>query len=360
VSSDLSIAWKAPRGHASTIENLWGLAREGRLPHGLFFHGPAGIGKFAAMEWLARGLLCDVGPGQPCGKCGPCKRLAVGSHPDILRLDPVAEDQEELTIHFIAQRDERPESAYKGTCVEEFLSLRAGEGGWRVVLLRETERMNESAQNAFLKTLEEPSSNVLLAMECGRPGALLETVRSRVVEVGMSALGEGDTRAILAEHGIEVDEVTQLARMGEGSPGRALDLHKHGALLAMESMAAAFRGDRPPAVLRTELFEIDGKFSGRTATAQKRSRVTEWLDLLIGILRDHERFLAGFPTDRLPLGTWASAIPAVAESLRRVRLDHVLQARQDVGLNLAPETLLERALTSVAPILMPARSNSRR
>ena len=360
MSSDRSSILPAPRGHATAIENLWASARAGRLPHGLFFHGPSGIGKYAAMEWLARGLLCQHGPGAPCGLCGPCKRLAVGSHPDVLRLDPVAEDQEELTIHFIAQRDDRPPTAYQGMCVEEFLSLRAGEGGWRIVLLRETERMNEPAQNAFLKTLEEPSSNVLLAMECGRPGALLDTIRSRVVEVGLHALTEDDTRAVLGEHGLDASEAALLARMGEGSPGRALDLREHGALLALESMADAFRGQRPPAVLRAELFEVEGKFSGRTATAQKRSRVTEWLDLLVGILRDHERFLAGLPEDRLPLGNWASDLPAIPEALRRDRLDHVLQARQDVGLNLAPETLLERALTAIAPPLAPSRQGSRR
>lgn len=359
MSSEVSPVLQPPRGHAAAIENLWALARIGRLPHGLFFQGPSGIGKYAAMEWLARGLLCQNGPGAPCGSCGPCKRLAVGNHPDVLRLDPVAEDQEEMTIFFIAERDDRPPTAYQGVSVEDFLSLRAGEGGWRIVLMRETERMNESAQNAFLKTLEEPSPNVLLAMECGRPGALLDTIRSRVVEVGLHALTEDDTRAVLAEHDIQPEEAALLARMGEGSPGRALDLREHGALLALESMAVAFRGKRPPAVLRAELFDVEGKFSGRTATAQKRSRVTEWLDLLVGILRDHERFLAGLPEERLPLGNWASAIPALPEALRRERLEHVLRARQDVGLNLAPETLLERALTAVAPPLAPSRSPSR-
>ena len=147
-------------GHGAVLEGLWRSAAAGRLPHALLFRGPEGIGKFLAMRTLAAGLLCDGGPGAPCGACGPCKRVRSDNHADLFPVDAVAHGFDILTIHFVVHRDDPP-PAYQGPAVEDFLLLRAHEGGWRVVLMREAERMNEAAQNAFLKTLEEPTPRTL-------------------------------------------------------------------------------------------------------------------------------------------------------------------------------------------------------
>ena len=83
-----------PLGHAQTVEGLWRAAARGRLAHALLFEGQEGVGKFVAMRWFAAGLMCQGGPGAPCGRCGPCKRLSSGgessNHPDLLVLDPVS------------------------------------------------------------------------------------------------------------------------------------------------------------------------------------------------------------------------------------------------------------------------------
>ena len=84
-----------PVGHAGAVRSLWHAAEVGRLPHALCFEGPEGIGKFRAALWFAAGLLCSEGPGEPCGACGPCKRVssggAGGNHPDLLVIDPIEE-----------------------------------------------------------------------------------------------------------------------------------------------------------------------------------------------------------------------------------------------------------------------------
>ena len=85
--------------------------------------------------------------------------------------------------------------------MEDFLDLRAGEGGWKVVLVREAERLGEAAQNAFLKTLEEPRPRVLLALESSRPERLLPTVRSRLVRVRLEPLSAADAEAVLGLSG---------------------------------------------------------------------------------------------------------------------------------------------------------------
>ena len=171
-----------PVGHAEAIAGLLRAAAGRRLAHALLLSGPDGIGKFLAAEWLAFGLLCARGPARPCGACGPCKRLLAGTHADILVLDPESEGEEEIKISRITrrERDSQPN-------VGDFLSLRPMEGGWRVVILRDADRMNEEAQNALLKTLEEPGTSTLLALVASRPESLLPTTRSRCVSAAPRA-----------------------------------------------------------------------------------------------------------------------------------------------------------------------------
>ena len=175
--------WRAPRGHLPFLEGLWRAAADGRLPHAVLLTGPEGIGKYLSARWLALGLLCESGPGRPCTICGPCKRAMSGNHPDLFLIDAPAVGQDRITVAFVTPRERRSDTDYDGVAIGEFLSLRPMEGGWRIVLIREVERMNEQAQNAFLKTLEEPGNQTLLVLESATPGRLLDTVRSRVVTV---------------------------------------------------------------------------------------------------------------------------------------------------------------------------------
>ena len=178
-----------PRGHAEAVRGLWRAAARGRLPHALLFEGPDGTGKFLAARWLAQGLLCAGGPGDPCGACGPCRRLLSGgeqgNHPDCALIDPVQEETESISIDRIAERTGRGE---KRESAEAFLRLRPAEGGWRVLVIRDADRMLPPAQNALLKTLEEPSPGTLLVLVTARPAALLDTVRSRASRLFLSLI----------------------------------------------------------------------------------------------------------------------------------------------------------------------------
>lgn len=335
-----------PRGHDEVLAGLWRSAADGRLPHALLVHGPEGVGKFLALRWFARGLLCANGPGEPCDACGPCKRVATGNHADLFLVDARATGQDQLSIFYVAHRDQRPSTAYQGPAIEDFLELRAHEGGWRVVLMREAESMNESAQNAFLKMLEEPTPNTLIVVESSQPARLLPTVRSRLVTVAFQPLEQALVREVLAEQGLAPDEAEQLARMSGGAPGRALTLRARAALAMCELLREAFSGGRPAAELRREVLETDGSFPGKTAAAQSRLKAQAFLDLGLDVLRDQERLAAGLPAEALPFGALAADLPLPSAVLRERRMDRWLQSRQDVDLNLSPDGLLDRALVA--------------
>ncbi|MFN0008953.1 MAG: DNA polymerase III subunit delta' [Planctomycetota bacterium] len=333
-----------PVGHVERIEKLLRAAAGKRLAHALLFTGPEGIGKFLAAEWLAFGLLCARGPARPCGTCGPCKRLLAGTHADVLIVDPEAEGEEEIKISRITYREKDPQPN-----VGDFLALKPMEGGWRVVILRDAGRMNEEAQNALLKTLEEPGTDTLLVLVASRPEALLPTTRSRCVPVVLHPLDRATAAGILRGQGIEAEEAAVLARWSSGAPGAALGLHARSAAAMRTAIEEVLRGDLDPLAAAARIGELEGEFPGRTPASQARARAKTFLDLVLAVLADLERAGAGLAAEALAHGDLAARVAAAGDARRRARLEVCLQARQDVEANLLPDAILERALLALEP-----------
>ncbi len=333
-----------PLAHGAILAGLWRAARAGRLPHALLFEGPSGVGKFATARRLAMGLLCAEGPGDPCGACGPCKRFSSGdwrgNHPDVHVVDPLAEEQEIIKVERVAEREGGAES------IEAFLDLRALEGGPRVVLIREAQRMNAHAQNALLKTLEEPAPGTLLVLESDRPELLLETLRSRCVRVRFGRLAEADAARILGAAGIEREEAVRLARWCRGSPGDALDLARRGGAELKTLLCDVLHGRRAPVEAARAVFKLEGDFDGATPRAQERDRARAVLDLALAIAADARRHAAGVPREELAHGDALSE--GVPRSLGREALLALLLARADVDRNLGPAAAVERSMLVLA------------
>ena len=352
-----------PIGHEDTVRGLAEAAREKRLPHALLFEGPEGIGKFRAALWLAATLLCErAGSGdgdEPCLACGPCKRVLAESHPDIFIVDARAHDQDELVVGFIAYRKDKPDKGFKGPSIEEFLDLRAAESRGKFVIVREAERMTEAAQNAFLKTLEEPRPGVHILLETAVPNALLLTVRSRVIRVRFDPLPPGACADVIIESlGLDRSDpddaahLDDLVRISGGAPGTALTLDERSALTMEALVGAAISGARPASEVATELWDLDGDFPGKTPFVRRRTRAETILDLGLEVLVDVERCVAGAAADTLRHGALAAELATHAHicsaSVRRRVGEAWLSAREDLHLNLSPEGLVDRALAGTS------------
>ena len=342
--------FEEPVGHASVIEGLWRAARAEHLAHALCFAGPAGVGKFLAAEWLALGLLCARGIGPPCGSCGPCKRARADSHPDVFVIDLESESRDkeakdrelEIRVHRIARRGDDGEPA-----LADFLSLRAAEGGYRIVLVREADRANEEAQNALLKTLEEPGERTLIVLETAQPETLLPTIRSRCVRVRFDALANASAARILLARGVDASEADVLARWSGGAPGLALTLRSRGIIAMRALLERVLRGEIDAFAAAQAAREIEGDFQFKTASAGERVRARTLLDLALAVLRDRERAAAGISPERLAHGDLVLRLDETGARRRAWQLEQCLRARQDVELNLSPEALLERALLAL-------------
>jgi DNA polymerase-3 subunit delta' len=204
--------WDAILGHERVVKSLRRAVREDRPNHAYLFLGPEGVGKRTLADTLARALVCDADEGvRPCGLCGPCGKVASGSHPDVWSEEPSGKSHT-ITSDQITE-------------IQRRLSYRRAEGRHRVVILDEAGTMNTQAQNKLLKTLEEPPPSTVLILCALHPGQLLITVRSRCQKVALGAVPHAAVEAWLVDqHGAAREEAVQAAAAGRGLPGRALAL----------------------------------------------------------------------------------------------------------------------------------------
>jgi len=188
----------------------------GRVPHGYIFKGPEGVGKRLFARGVAATINCREtkqpgrSGGAACGVCSSCKKFRSSNHPDFQVVSP---EKGVIKIDQIRQ-------------LTRELSYPPYESAMRVVVLEDVQTMRREAANSLLKTLEEPPENNLLILTADSSQEILATLTSRCQVVPFSQLNIDDTVAILVQQGIDRESAVLLARLSEGSPGKALLFHK--------------------------------------------------------------------------------------------------------------------------------------
>ena len=203
-------------GHRRLLDLTARAAARGSLPPSLIFAGPDGVGKRRAAVSLAQLFNC-LSPGagdaalppDACGHCTACRRIARGVHADVLVIEP----GESGSIKVDQARGAIERTAY-----------RPFEGRRRVIIVDDADAMEASAQNALLKTLEEPPAASTFVLVTARPDVLLPTVRSRCQRVRFAPLDPVDIATVLMQgHGFSDTDAHAAAALAEGSIGRALE-----------------------------------------------------------------------------------------------------------------------------------------
>lgn len=216
------MAWTDIRGHEAVWETLSRRIAGERLPHALLFAGPPGIGKALLVRRLAARLACTGSGERPCGDCPQCQQVAAGSHPDLIAVSPPAGKGPAAGDAAAEPGRKRDIGIDQARALKRFVQLEAVSAARKMAIVDDADRLTVAAQNALLKTLEEPPGRALIALVTARPDVLLSTVRSRCQRVICRPLDEEQVRAVLAMLGLADDESAALAAVAEGSPGRAL------------------------------------------------------------------------------------------------------------------------------------------
>ena len=225
-----------------------------RLPHGLIFAGPVGVGKFTTAMVLAAAFLCENRVGdQACGRCESCRGIDAGSHPDV----------HIVTRELIRLYDRSGESKaieFSATVVREEVvrraALKSSRGVGKVFILRQPERMNATAQNSLLKTLEEPAGRTLIILPTDQPGSLLSTISSRCQTVRFGILSRAKVIEQLRSRNYAADLAEKAARLSGNSLGVAIRWIEDGVVasaLELEKLLGATLAGRPAPELADKL-----------------------------------------------------------------------------------------------------------
>lgn len=204
------------RGQGAALRAIEAMVR-GPAPHAVLLVGPEGVGKTTLALDLAAGLLCTAEVGaRPCRACRGCRMVEKGGHADLHHLGPAGPGRQVVIGG--------PDARYRGVrdLIGE-LALMPVEGGARVAIVEGADRMNEDAQSALLKTLEEPPAGVVIVLCADQEDRLMPTVRSRCARVRLGLVGARDIEAIVADHDLaDPPLAARLGRLAGGRPGIAL------------------------------------------------------------------------------------------------------------------------------------------
>jgi DNA polymerase-3 subunit delta' len=281
--------WRSKRllGHETAEKTMLAAHESGRLHHAWLMAGPRGIGK-ATLAWrFARFLLCGQQQGGLFGG-GAAEGLDVAadapgrslvdarSHPDLFHLRRTLNPDTGRMRAEIAVDDVRELGA--------FMHMTPAMGRWRVAIVDSADEMNRNSANAVLKILEEPPPNAVLLIVAHAPGRLLPTIRSRCRRLALQPLADDIVVRLLGDYAPEVKEQERaaLARLAEGSIGRALELAGAGSLELYSEMVSvlatlpeldmarlhgfaerfARRGEEANAAWRTLNYLFDGWLKG--------------------------------------------------------------------------------------------------
>ena len=212
-------------GQTRAVEALRSALRSDSVHHAYLFGGPEGVGKELCAIGFAQALNCLQSPGEGCGECHSCTRIARRSHPDVTWLMP----EEEQVARKLAGRSDFAQTPSRDIRVEQVrklqdrLSFHALEAKTKVAILASAQAMNLQAQNAFLKTLEEPPAQTVLVLIASSPDKLLPTIRSRCSKVHFAPLPTALLEErVKQERGLDSTTASLVAVRAGGSLSRAL------------------------------------------------------------------------------------------------------------------------------------------
>ena len=300
-------------GHDTLRARFDDAIRRDALPGSLLLHGPAGVGKQRLALWLGQRLVCTGPQPQPCGACQHCRYALAGTHPDIHWFFPrprpkdsdasqarIADDFREAIGERVKTGVYAPPAPEEGIYVAtvramvQSAALAPALASRKIYILGEAERMvlregSEDAAGAFLKLLEEPPAKANLILTTSEPGALIPTIRSRLVAVRVPAMSSASVDAVLAEPAMQ-DAIAaaggpkkreEQRRVANGAPGVLVAGAEWADAIvrARRMLDAASNGDRREQA-RTAMMQGSSKARGAFSTS---------LDALTTLLHDRVR-----------------------------------------------------------------------
>ena len=196
----------------SAADHLRGEMQSAQVVHAYLFAGPAGTGKRTLADICVRALLCSGQSGEkPCDVCPSCKQILSGNHPDLIYVKH--EKPNSIGVDDIREQ------------INDTIMIRPYSSYYKIYIVDEAEKMTVQAQNALLKTIEEPPAYAVIILITTNQEAFLPTILSRCVQLKLKPLKDFTVKSYLSEHlNVPEKEAEICAAFARGNLGKAIHL----------------------------------------------------------------------------------------------------------------------------------------
>ena len=332
------MAFRDVVGHRHLISLLaQAIARDSLTPS-LILSGPEGVGKRLIAVSIAQELNCvdrrstiDAGRStmSACGTCAACRRIERGTHPDVMTIEPGESGSIKI---------EQVRAAIDRSVFRPF------EGRKRVTIIEQADALVPAAQNALLKTLEEPLPASVFVLVTSRPDMLLPTVRSRCAHLRLGRLQVSEVATVLeqSQDYSHADALTAAA-VSDGSVRRALDLEADAFADARndaeELLEAAGRDPR------TRLERARDLLKGGGTASSERDHLGTRLMAMTALIRDAGLVASGGDPELIANLDRRPVVESLARTLGKERVDRVftavVRAEEALDRNVSPKVVAD-------------------
>lgn len=311
-------------GHEEIIRHLKNAMTTGKISHSYIFTGRPGSGKKLLATTYAMTLQCEAGGTEPCQKCDSCKKAIGKNHPDIIMVNH--EKPGTITI------DEVRDQVIHDVAIKPYCSQH------KIYIIPDAEMMTVQAQNAILKTIEEPPEYAVIMLLTSNIDSLLPTIRSRCVRLDLKVVDDSLVKEYLMEHLQVPDYQAEIdASYAQGSIGKAKE--------AATSQEFADMTANALKILKyansMEVYELTEAI--KTLTADKNN-INDYLDIFQFWFRDVLMFKATREIDNLVFKQEINFIREQASERSYENIEKILEALEKTKVRLRANVNLELAL----------------
>ena len=195
-------------GHEEIISRFRSSIELDRVGHAYIIGGEEGSGRSTLVNAFAKALQCENGESESCGNCKSCKQVESGNHPDIIY---VTHEKSTISVDEIRKQ------------VVDTMEIKPYSSKYKIYIIKDGEKMTEEAENALLKTIEEPPEYGIVFIITTQPEKLLPTIQSRCIIINTKPVKEKEIHDYLIEtYGIDEAKASFAVEYGQGNLGKAI------------------------------------------------------------------------------------------------------------------------------------------
>ena len=253
-------------GHEDIIRHFKGSIETGRVGHAYILCGEEESGRSSLAFSFAKTLQCEKGETDPCNECPSCIKADSENHPDIIRVQH--EKPNLISVEEI--RDQ----------VVNTMEIKPYNGKYKVYIIDDAQYMNVTAQNALLKTIEEPPAYGVIILITNSLEKLLPTILSRCITLSLKPVREGDVKEYLINHyGLDEEKAKFCVEYAQGNLGKAIMLATNEEYEALVNSVIRLSKD----IFGMDMEEIEAAIE---SCSRYKMSIGEYLDLMMMWYRD--------------------------------------------------------------------------